>query len=163
MVTEHMVRRFDDELHKLDSSISEMGGLTESQLSLALAALRQRDAEMAEKVMKADHRVDEFDREVQAQVIQLLALRQPMANDLRLIVTSIKIASALERIADYAKNVAKRSLQIQPMTTPVSALTGVDRLGRLVQARPRTPPGRARSGSATPTSTTSIMAWCASF
>jgi phosphate transport system protein len=57
-----------------------------------------------------------------------------MADDLRVIVTSIKVASALERIADYAKNVAKRSLQIQQMTTPPSALTGVDRLGRLVQA-----------------------------
>jgi phosphate transport system protein len=133
MAAEHMVKRFDDELHKLDASISEMGGLAESQLSMALTALRERDSQMAEKVMKADHRVDEFDRAVQAQVIQMLALRQPMAVDLRLIVTSIKIASALERIADYAKNVAKRSLQVQTLTTPTPALTGVDRLGRLVQ------------------------------
>jgi phosphate transport system protein len=134
MPAEHLVKRFDDELKKLDASISEMGGLAESQLAMALTALRERDSEMAEKVMKADHRVDEFDRAVQAQVIRMLALRQPMADDLRVIVTSIKVASALERIADYAKNVAKRSLQIQQMTTPPSALTGVDRLGRLVQA-----------------------------
>ena len=133
MPAEHMVKRFDDELDKLDASISEMGGLAESQLSMALAALRERDSATAEKVMKADHRVDELDRTVQNQVIRLLALRQPMANDLRLIVTSIKIASALERVADYAKNVAKRSLQIQTLTTPQTALSGVDRLGRLVQ------------------------------
>ncbi|TWS95698.1 phosphate signaling complex protein PhoU [Reyranella sp. CPCC 100927] len=133
MPAEHLVKRFDDELEKLDASISEMGGLAESQLAMALAALRERNSETAEKVMKADNRVDELDRAVQNQVIRLLALRQPMANDLRLIVTSIKIASALERIADYAKNVAKRSLQIQTMTTPPLALNGVDRLGRLVQ------------------------------
>ncbi len=133
MPAEHLVKRFDDELEKLDASISEMGGLAESQLAMALAALRERNSETAEKVMKADNRVDELDRAVQNQVIRLLALRQPMANDLRLIVTSIKIASALERIADYAKNVAKRSLQIQSMTTPPLALNGVDRLGRLVQ------------------------------
>jgi phosphate transport system protein len=132
MPAEHMVKRFDDELGKLDASISEMGGLAESQLSMALAALRERDSAAAEKVMKADNRVDELDRGVQNQVIRMLALRQPMANDLRMIVTSIKIASALERIADYAKNVAKRSLQVQA-TTPSPALTGVDRLGRLVQ------------------------------
>ncbi|HEX2887020.1 phosphate signaling complex protein PhoU [Vineibacter terrae] len=134
MPAEHMVRRFDDELEKLDASISEMGGLAESQLAMALAALREHNSETAEKVMKADNRVDELDRAVQNQVIRMLALRQPMANDLRLIVTSIKIASALERIADYAKNVAKRSLQIQSLTTPSPALSGVDRLGRLVQA-----------------------------
>lgn len=134
MPAEHMVRRFDDELDKLDASISEMGGLAESQLAMALAALREHNSETAEKVMKADNRVDELDRAVQNQVIRMLALRQPMANDLRLIVTSIKIASALERIADYAKNVAKRSLQIQSLTTPPQALSGVDRLGRLVQA-----------------------------
>ena len=134
MPAEHLVKRFDDELEKLDASISEMGGLAESQLAMALAALRERNSETAEKVMKADNRVDELDRTVQNQVIRMLALRQPMANDLRLIVTSIKIASALERIADYAKNVAKRSLQIQSMTTPPLALNGVDRLGRLVQS-----------------------------
>jgi phosphate transport system protein len=133
MPAEHLVKRFDDELDKLDASISEMGGLAESQLAMALAALRDRDSATAEKVMRADHRVDELDRAVQAQVIRMLALRQPMANDLRMIVTSIKIASALERIADYAKNVSKRSLQVQQLTTPSSALTGVDRLGRLVQ------------------------------
>ncbi|HKV00456.1 MAG TPA: phosphate signaling complex protein PhoU [Vineibacter sp.] len=133
MPAEHLVKRFDDELEKLDASISEMGGLAESQLAMALAALRERNSETAERVMKADNRVDELDRAVQNQVIRLLALRQPMANDLRLIVTSIKIASALERIADYAKNVAKRSLQIQTLTTPPLALNGVDRLGRLVQ------------------------------
>lgn len=134
MPADHMVKRFDDELEKLDASISEMGGLAESQLAMALAALRERNSETAEKVMKADNRVDELDRTVQNQVIRMLALRQPMANDLRLIVTSIKIASALERIADYAKNVAKRSLQLHSLTIPPTALTGVDRLGRLVQA-----------------------------
>ena len=133
MTGDHLVKRFDTELEKLDASLSEMGGLAEAQLSMAMASLRERDSERAEKVMKSDHRVDEYDRTVQAQVIQMLALRQPMADDLRLIVTSIKIASALERIADYAKNIAKRSLQIQSLTTPSSALSGVERLGRLVQ------------------------------
>ncbi len=130
---EHTLKRFDEELERLSATISEMGGLTESQFADSLRALRQRDTEIAEKVIAEDPRVDALDEAVQEQTIRLLALRQPMAVDLRVILSSIKIAAALERIADYAKNTAKRSIVLNQMVPPASAVAGIDRLGRLVR------------------------------
>ena len=130
---EHTLKRFDEELERLSATISEMGGLTESQFADSLRALRQRDTEIAEKVIAEDPRVDALDEAVQEQTIRLLALRQPMAVDLRVILSSIKIAAALERIADYAKNTAKRSIVLNQMAPPASAVAGIDRLGRLVR------------------------------
>lgn len=133
-MAEHTLKRFDEELERLSATISEMGGLAESQLAQALVALREHDTEAAEKVIAEDPRVDALDEEVQAQTVQLLALRQPMAVDLRVILSSIKIAAALERIADYAKNTAKRSIVLTGGHAPASAVNGIDRLGRLVRS-----------------------------
>ena len=130
---EHTLKRFDEELERLSAPISEMGGLTESQVADSLRALRERDTEIAEKVIAEDPRVDALDEAVQEQTIRLLALRQPMAVDLRVILSSIKIAAALERIADYAKNTAKRSIVLSQTAPPASAVAGIDRLGRLVR------------------------------
>lgn len=129
---EHILKRFDQELERLNATISEMGRLAESQLAQSLVALRQRDAEIAEQVIADDLRVDALDLAVQEQAVKLLALRQPMAVDLRVIVSSIKIAAALERIADYAKNIAKRSMALAQGTVPTPAIAGIERLGRLV-------------------------------
>ena len=130
---EHTLKRFDEELERLSATISEMGGLTESQFADSLRALRERDTEIAEKVIAEDPRVDALDEAVQEQTIRLLALRQPMAVDLRVILSSIKIAAALERSADYAKNTAKRSIVLSQTAPPASAVAGIDRLGRLVR------------------------------
>ena len=99
-MAEHTLKRFDEELERLSSTISEMGGLAESQLAQCLVALRQNDSEAAERVIADDARVDALDSAVQEQTVKLLALRQPMAVDLRVILSSIKIAAALERIAE---------------------------------------------------------------
>ena len=130
---EHTLKRFDEELERLSATISEMGGLAEAQLAQSLSALRDRDTEIAEKVIADDARVDALDVAVQEQTVQLLALRQPMAVDLRVILSSIKIAAALERIADYAKNTAKRSIVLAQGSVPPSAVNGIERLGRLVR------------------------------
>ena len=130
---EHTLKRFDEELERLSATISEMGGLAESQLAQSLVALRERDTEVAERVIAEDARIDALDVEVQEQTVTLVALRQPMAVDLRLILSSIKIASALERIADYAKNTAKRSILLAQGTSPVAAVNGIHRLGHLVR------------------------------
>ena len=106
MASDHILKRFDQELERLNATINEMGGLTESQFSKALTAVRERDTEIAEEVIADDARVDALDAAVQEQTVKLLALRQPMANDLRMVLSSIKIAAALERIADYAKNLS---------------------------------------------------------
>jgi len=133
-MAEHTLKRFDEELERLSATISEMGGLAENQLAQSLVALRARDTEIAEKIIGDDPRVDALDNAVQEQTVKLLALRQPMAIDLRVILSSIKIAAALERIADYAKNNAKRSIVLTQTTTPPAAVSGIDRLGRLVLA-----------------------------
>lgn len=134
MASEHMVKRFDDELILLNRTLSEMGGLVEIQLAQALTAVRDRDTEVAEQAIADDARIDAHDAAIQEQTVKLLALRQPMAIDLRVVLSSIKIAAALERIADYAKNTAKRSIVLTQTTSPAAAVNGIDRLGRLVRA-----------------------------
>ena len=130
---QHTLKRFDEELERLSATISEMGGLAENQLAQSLVALRERDSAIAEKVIADDPRVDALDVAVQDQTVRLLALRQPMAIDLRVILSSIKIAAALERIADYAKNTAKRTLVLNSGSAPPAAVIGIERLGRLVR------------------------------
>src|ERR1700758_4223877 len=132
MAIDHIRKRFDEELERLNATINEMGGLTESQFAKALAAVRDRDSATAEEVIADDARVDALDVAVQEQTVKLLALRQPMAIDLRVVLSSIKIAAALERIADYAKNTAKRGIVLAQSTAPTAAVAGIDRLGRLV-------------------------------
>jgi phosphate transport system protein len=134
MASEHTLKRFDEELERLNATINEMGGLTESQFAKALVAVRDSDTQQAEEVIAGDARVDALDQAVQEQTVQLLALRQPMAVDLRVVLSSIKIAAALERIADYAKNTAKRGIVLSQSTPPAAAVAGIDRLGRLVRA-----------------------------
>jgi phosphate transport system protein len=116
-MAEHTLKRFDEELERLSATISEMGGLAEAQLAQSLVALRERDTDIAERIIADDARVDALDIAVQEQTVKLLALRQPMAVDLRVILSSIKIAAALERIADYAKNTAKRSIVLSKART----------------------------------------------
>jgi len=133
MANDHIMKRFDEELERLNATINEMGGLTESQFAKALDCVRERDTAIAEQVIADDAKVDALDAQVQQQTVQLLALRQPMAVDLRVVLSSIKIAAALERIADYAKNTAKRAIVLAQTSAPVSAVVGIDRLGRLVR------------------------------
>ena len=133
MANDHILKRFDQELERLNATINEMGGLTESQFAKALEAVREGDTAIAEEVIGDDARVDALDVAVQEQTVKLLALRQPMAVDLRMVLSSIKIAAALERIADYAKNTAKRSIVLSQGTSPAAAVAGIDRLGRLVR------------------------------
>ena len=130
--TEHTVKAFDEELKRLGEIIVQMGGQAEAQLQDAIEALRRRDAERAGAVVRADQRLDDLENQADALVIRTLALRQPMAVDLRQIVSALKISSDLERIGDYAANVAKRAIALsqQPLVRPVHA---IPRMARLVQ------------------------------
>ena len=131
-MTDHIVKSYDQELKRLRGLIIEMGGMVESQVALACRAVVDRDAEAATRAVETDPGVDAIEREVEQFVIRLLALRQPMAQDLRQIVASLKITGALERIGDYAANVAKRSLVLNQFNLPY-ALTGLAHMGSLVQ------------------------------
>lgn len=133
MVSEHIIKSYDQELHRLDNIVAEMGGLAESQLASSMDAVMKRDADLATVVIESDTRVDELEREIESLVVRLLALRQPMARDLRQIIAALKISTDLERIGDYATNVAKRSIALDQIASvrPVHALP---RMGRLAGA-----------------------------
>jgi len=107
---EHTVSSFDNDLAQLERRVLEMGGLAESQLQGAMQALVKRDVEAAERIIGKDAEVDECERRIEASALSIIARRQPMANDLRYVFGNVKIAGSLERIGDYAKNIAKRTL-----------------------------------------------------
>jgi phosphate transport system protein len=130
MASEHIIKSYDQELHRLDNIVAEMGGLAESQLASALDAVMKRDPDLAAQVIESDTRVDQLEREIESLVVRLLALRQPMARDLRQIVAALKISTDLERIGDYAANVAKRSIALDHMA-PVRPVHALPRMGRV--------------------------------
>ncbi len=134
MSSEHIIKSYDEELRRLNNTITEMGGLAESQLAAAIEAVVERDSEMAASVVEGDAQVDRLQHDLDNLALRLLALRQPMARDLREIFAAIKIASDLERICDYAANVAKRAIALNqsPPVPPVHALPRMARLAELL-------------------------------
>ena len=128
----HIVTSYGQELQHLRDLMTQMGGLVESQLMMATQAIAENDAGLATSAVEQDRAVDALEREAEQLVIRMLALRQPMAVDLRQIIAALKITAAMERIGDYAKNVAKRSIVLRQFTLPFS-LTGLMAMSRLVQ------------------------------
>ena len=141
METEHIVKSFDEELLKLDNMVVEMGGLAESQLTDAISALVRRDAELAGRVVAKDRRIDDIETELHNFVLRLLATRQPVAVDLRIILASLKISSSLERIGDYAKNIAKRTTPIAKVPAMGGTAQSIARMAAMVQGMRLARPG----------------------
>jgi phosphate transport system protein len=129
-MSDHIVRAFTDELSELNSTISRMGGMVEKALVESLASVARRDAVLARKVIAGDHEIDEVQRSVERQIMRLLALRQPMARDLRQTLSALKLAADLERIGDLSKNIAKRAIIIIEHE-PTAVTRSIDRMGRL--------------------------------
>ncbi len=129
---QHTVHSYDEELKKLDHAIDGMGDLAETQLQAAMQALVRRDGEIAHQVVEADPKIDTLEHQVSAQAVRLLALRQPVAQDLRQIVAALKISSDLERIGDYAANIGKRVIALT-QTTPFKLPAALPRMGWLAQ------------------------------
>jgi len=107
---EHIVKSYDSELERLYGEITRMGEIAVAQLDAAIDALVRRDSKAARHVVGNDIAIDTLEREVSQDVLRLLALRQPMARDLREVYGALRISADIERIGDYAKNVAKRSI-----------------------------------------------------
>ena len=105
---EHTVKAFDNDMNRLRGLLSEMGGRAEQALTDAVTALSNSDLELARKVVEGDAKIDELEAEIERRAVQFLALRAPMANDLRDAIAAIKMAGVIERIGDYSKNIAKR-------------------------------------------------------
>ena len=118
---DHIVKQYDAELDRLTGEIARMGALAVEQLHVAIDALEARDDATARRVVDHDVDIDRLEHQVGEDVVRLLALRQPMATDLREILAALRIASDIERIGDYAANAAKRSIALNALPAVASA------------------------------------------
>jgi phosphate transport system protein len=130
--SDHIVKSYDDELKRLTGELQRMGELALAQLHAAINAVMERDSNAAQKIVHNDSAIDTLEHEVSQDVVRLLALRQPMARDLREILAALRIAADIERIGDYAANVAKRSIVLN-QSAPVGLTSALPRLARLAE------------------------------
>lgn len=132
MAHEHTVKAFDEEITKLRGLIAEMGGLAEVSLAEAMEALIKGNLDLTASVLERDKRIDAMEAEIDRLAVRIIALRAPMADDLREVIAALKIAGVIERIGDYSKNIAKsahkieRRKQFEPLTL-VPAMADVAR------------------------------------
>jgi phosphate transport system protein len=133
----HIVTSFEVDLKKLRDMIAGMGGLVERAVADATTALLDHDPDIATSVVALDPQIDSEEHSVEQFAVQLLALRQPVADDLRQVVAALKVITDLERIGDYAANIAKRSLVINKVAGNM-ALSGLGQMARLVQQNLKT-------------------------
>jgi len=135
MAHQHIVSSFGEELDQLTAEVVQLGGLAESQVADCITAVAKRDVGLARQVIERDHKLDELQADIEKKALRLIALRQPMAADLRKVVSALKISLSLERVGDMAKGICKRALQLAD-AEPMSALTrSFERMGRLVLSR----------------------------
>ncbi|WP_202386132.1 phosphate signaling complex protein PhoU [Allopontixanthobacter confluentis] len=112
-MVEHTVKAFDEDITRLRGLIAEMGGLAELSIQESLEAMIKGDETLAEGVIKRDKKIDALESEVDKLSVRIIALRAPMADDLREVIAAMKIAGVVERIGDYSKNIAKRVGEIE--------------------------------------------------
>lgn len=128
---QHIVSAFTEELDQLSADLLRMGGFAEAMIRDACRAVVSRDSELAHAVIERDQEMDRLERDAERKAVRMLALRQPMASDLRNVIGAIKLAGAIERIGDLAKNIARRSLAVMDEDNR-SALRGIERMGQAV-------------------------------
>lgn len=131
-MNKHIVSAFDADLSGLLTQLTEMAGWVERSSEMAVEALLTSDRDVASSVIEGDDRVDASDRNVESDAVLLIAKRQPMGDDLRVIVSAMRVSSDLERVGDLAKNIAKRALIIDGSFHQRKLAHGVDSLARLV-------------------------------
>ncbi len=134
-MNEHIVKSYEDELNTLTAECARMGGLTEAQVADGLDAVIKRDQALAEQVIARDEKLDVLQADIERKAIRLIALRQPMANDLRRTVAAMKIATNLERCGDLAKSIAKRTIILVSAESMTPLTRSIERMGRLVVGR----------------------------
>ncbi|HEY4995991.1 MAG TPA: PhoU domain-containing protein, partial [Aestuariivirga sp.] len=133
-MSDHIVKSYDNDLTTLKSMLYEMGGIAEEQLAKSVDALIRRDTKLADEVIKGDLRLDEIEIEIEEKAVLIIAKRQPLAQDLRNIMVSVRIAADIERIGDLAKNIAKRTHAIDA-AIPRRLATGLERMGQLSKSQ----------------------------
>jgi phosphate transport system protein len=129
MAQKHTVKSFDADLSQLRSIIGQMGGMAEAQIIGAIEALQKRDTDMAHRIIAADRAIDKLEADLEKLAIEIIARRAPLASDLREIISALKISALLERIGDYAKNIAKRTT-VLATNVPVQPQVIVPEMGR---------------------------------
>ena len=130
-MSDHIVAAYDDELTGIAGSIAEMGGLAERMLVDAVTALVRVDTHLAQSVIAADLRLDALQRRVEEGAVSLIARRQPMARDLRDVITALRVSIDMERIGDLAKNIAKRVAAIEGHFHPKRLALGVEHISEI--------------------------------
>jgi phosphate transport system protein len=128
----HIVTAFENELREINRKVAEMGGLAEKSVADSIDALIKRDTGLAQRVISGDARLDQLQREIEDDAITLIAKRQPIAVDLREVVSAIRISNDLERIGDLAKNTAKRVLALKGEYQAAALLRGVEHMSEIV-------------------------------
>src|SRR5882724_6040049 len=128
VMPEHTAKAFDVDLQELTRMVAEMGGLAEKQVADAIGALARRDGERAKQVIEADSKIDVLQHEIEEKAVLTIARRQPMAVDLREVVSALRIANDLERIGDLAKNIAKRVEALDGDFRPPKLIRGVEHM-----------------------------------
>lgn len=129
----HIASAFDRDLDSVQAMITRMGGLVEAAILDAARALETGDDELADTVRKGDAAIDSLEEQINEEAARLIALRAPTASDLRTVLTAMKIAAALERCGDYAKNLAKRSILLAKMPTIGGSAGSIRRMAKAVQ------------------------------
>jgi phosphate transport system protein len=133
---DHIVKSFDSDLKDLRRIISEMGGISEKMLQEGTASLVKGDTRLAQRVIETDRRLDQLQREVEDKAVFILARRTPLANDLREVISSIRIAGDIERIGDLSKNLAKRAIALSGQDSGLrKTMGGIDHMSVLVQGQ----------------------------
>ena len=123
---QHIASAFDRDLEAIQAQIMKMGGLVEAAIRNAALALETRDEELAIRVRQGDSAIDQLEEQIQTECARVIALRAPIAGDLRTVLSVMRIAGSLERCGDYAKNLAKRTLVLSQMA-PIGGAAGSDR------------------------------------
>ena len=133
-LADHIVSGYDDDLNQLTTALSELGGLVETMTSDSVKSIKKRDSELAQKVIEMDKRANLLQEQIDEDALRLMALRHPMATDLRRTIGAIRCANDLERVGDLAEGIARRAISINE-EDKIDLAKGVGRIGKLVKSQ----------------------------
>ncbi|MBO9502127.1 MULTISPECIES: phosphate signaling complex protein PhoU [Brevundimonas] len=136
-MNQHTVKSYGDELNQLTAIVARMGGLAEAQVADAIESVARRDVALARAVVERDARLDALHADIEKKAIRLIALRQPVASDLRKTLSAMKLAVDLERTGDLARNISKRALILAEGEPMLPLTRSIERMGKLVSNRLR--------------------------
>lgn len=136
-MNQHTVKSYGDELNQLTAIVARMGGLAEAQVADAIESVARRDVALARAVVERDARLDTLHSDIEKKAIRLIALRQPVASDLRKTLSAMKLAVDLERTGDLARNISKRALILADSEPMLPLTRSIERMGKLVSMRLR--------------------------